>query len=57
MSETVGVIGAGRMGAAMTTRLRSAGVDVVLWNRTRARADGVAAATGARVAATAREAA
>ncbi|TDD67670.1 NAD(P)-dependent oxidoreductase [Jiangella aurantiaca] len=45
------------MGAAMTARLREAGVDVVLWNRTEARAAGVAAATGARVAATAREAA
>ncbi|WP_198664314.1 NAD(P)-dependent oxidoreductase [Jiangella endophytica] len=57
MSEAVGVIGAGRMGAAMTARLRSAGREVVLWNRTVARASGVSAATGARVAGTAREAA
>ncbi|SDU80503.1 NAD(P)-dependent oxidoreductase [Jiangella alkaliphila] len=57
MTDTVGVIGAGRMGAAMTARLRSAGVEVVLWNRTAARAAAVAAATGARVAATARGAA
>lgn len=57
MSDTVGVIGAGRMGAAMAARLRTAGCEVVLWNRTAARAAGVAAATGARVAATAREAA
>lgn len=43
------------MGAAMTARLREAGVDVVLWNRTAARAEEVAAATGARVASTPRE--
>jgi 3-hydroxyisobutyrate dehydrogenase-like beta-hydroxyacid dehydrogenase len=45
------------MGAAMATRLRGGGVDVVVCNRTRARADEVAGRTGARVAATAREAA
>ncbi|WP_199521352.1 NAD(P)-dependent oxidoreductase [Jiangella anatolica] len=56
MSDAVGVIGAGRMGAAMTARLRSAGVEVVLWNRTPERAARVAAATGARVAQSAREA-
>ncbi|PZF82048.1 NAD(P)-dependent oxidoreductase [Jiangella anatolica] len=44
------------MGAAMTARLRSAGVEVVLWNRTPERAARVAAATGARVAQSAREA-
>jgi 3-hydroxyisobutyrate dehydrogenase-like beta-hydroxyacid dehydrogenase len=53
----VGIVGAGRMGAAMAGRLREEGVDVVLWNRTAARAEEVAATTGARVAATAREAA
>lgn len=57
MNDAVGVIGAGRMGAAMTARLRASGREVVLWNRTTARAAGVAAATGARVAATARGAA
>jgi 3-hydroxyisobutyrate dehydrogenase-like beta-hydroxyacid dehydrogenase len=45
------------MGAAMVARLRSAGVDVVVYNRTAARAREVAAATGARVAGSAAEAA
>lgn len=56
-THTVGVVGAGRMGAAMAGRLREQGVDVVLWNRSPERAAEVAAATGARVSATAREAA
>lgn len=50
---TVGVIGTGRMGAAMVGTLRRAGFDVVAFNRTRAAAE----ATGAEVAASAREAA
>jgi 3-hydroxyisobutyrate dehydrogenase-like beta-hydroxyacid dehydrogenase len=53
----VAVIGTGRMGSAMTARLRSSGADVVVFNRTLARADRLAAATGARVAASAAEAA
>ena len=53
----VAVVGTGRMGAAMVARLRSAGADVVIFNRTAARASEVAAATGARVAASAAEAA
>jgi 3-hydroxyisobutyrate dehydrogenase-like beta-hydroxyacid dehydrogenase len=59
MSEhlTVAVIGTGRMGAAMTARLRSSGAEVVIFNRTVARADEVAAATGAVVAASAAQAA
>jgi 3-hydroxyisobutyrate dehydrogenase-like beta-hydroxyacid dehydrogenase len=36
---TVGWIGAGRMGAAMASRLARAGVDVTVWNRTRAKAE------------------
>jgi 3-hydroxyisobutyrate dehydrogenase-like beta-hydroxyacid dehydrogenase len=47
----------GRMGAAMAVRLRSAGADVVVFNRTRSRADQVASVCGARVAGTAAEAA
>jgi 3-hydroxyisobutyrate dehydrogenase len=39
---TVGWIGMGRMGAAMTTRLAEAGVVPAVWNRTRARAEAVA---------------
>ena len=41
----VAVLGAGRMGAAMAVRLVDQGHSVVLWNRTRARADAVAAST------------
>ncbi len=36
---TVGWIGAGRMGAAMAGRLAAAGEDVMVWNRTRAKAE------------------
>ena len=36
---TVGWIGAGRMGAAMASRLARAGEDVTVWNRTRAKAE------------------
>ena len=38
----VAVLGAGRMGAAMAVRLVDQGHSVVLWNRTRERADAVA---------------
>jgi 3-hydroxyisobutyrate dehydrogenase-like beta-hydroxyacid dehydrogenase len=37
--ESVGWIGAGRMGAAMAGRLARAGVKVTVWNRTRAKAE------------------
>jgi 3-hydroxyisobutyrate dehydrogenase len=36
---TVGWIGAGRMGAAMATRLAKAGENVTVWNRTRSKAE------------------
>jgi 3-hydroxyisobutyrate dehydrogenase len=36
---SVGWIGTGRMGAALATRLGQAGVDVLAWNRTRAKAE------------------
>ena len=39
---SVGWIGAGRMGAAMATRLALAGVPVTVWNRTRAKAEPLA---------------
>jgi 3-hydroxyisobutyrate dehydrogenase-like beta-hydroxyacid dehydrogenase len=39
MSDTLGWIGAGRMGAAMATRLIAAGNDVTVTNRTRAKAE------------------
>jgi 3-hydroxyisobutyrate dehydrogenase len=35
----IGWIGAGRMGAAMASRLAAAGEDVTVWNRTRAKAE------------------
>ena len=38
-SVKVGWIGAGRMGAAMASRLARAGEDVTVWNRTRAKAE------------------
>lgn len=55
-ASRVAFIGTGRMGAAMIGRLRGAGLDVTAYNRTRAKAEEVAAATGAAVADTAREA-
>jgi 3-hydroxyisobutyrate dehydrogenase-like beta-hydroxyacid dehydrogenase len=49
----VAIIGTGRMGTGMAVRLREAGADVVVWNRTSEKAS----ATGCAVASTAREAA
>ena len=48
-SATVGWIGIGRMGHAMAERLAQAGANLTVWNRTRAKAEPLAAA-GARVA-------
>ena len=53
----VAVVGLGRMGAAMAARLRGADLPTVVFNRTRGKADALAHAHGATVAATAREAA
>ena len=53
----VGFAGLGRMGAPMARNLARAGHDLVLWNRTREKADALAAEIGADVAATPREAA
>jgi 3-hydroxyisobutyrate dehydrogenase len=53
----VAVVGAGRMGGAMAGTLRRAGLEVVVFNRTRAKAEAVAEAAGTALAATAREAA
>lgn len=52
----VAVIGTGRMGSAMVGRLVSAGHDITVYNRTRARAEAVAADYGLTVAPTPREA-
>ncbi|HYM01419.1 MAG TPA: NAD(P)-dependent oxidoreductase [Stellaceae bacterium] len=40
-SHTIGWIGAGRMGYPMTERLAKAGADVAVFNRTRAKAEGL----------------
>ena len=40
---TVAVLGTGIMGAPMARRLASAGHDVRVWNRTRAKAEGLGA--------------
>lgn len=53
---TAAILGMGRMGAAMAGTLSRSGFDLVLYNRTRSRADEIAAPLGAAVAATAREA-
>jgi 3-hydroxyisobutyrate dehydrogenase len=53
----VALVGAGRMGSAMAGRVAGAGHDVVVFSRTRSRAEETAGRTGARVADTAREAA
>lgn len=45
---TAGVVGAGRMGSAMAHAIRAAGHDVVIWNRTSAAADALAAELGGR---------
>jgi 3-hydroxyisobutyrate dehydrogenase len=46
----VGWIGTGRMGYAMAERLANAGADLTVWNRTRSKAE-VLAARGAKIAA------
>jgi 3-hydroxyisobutyrate dehydrogenase-like beta-hydroxyacid dehydrogenase len=48
--SSVAMVGVGRMGAAMAARLAGAGHEVVLFNRTRSRAEALAAEIGARVA-------
>jgi 3-hydroxyisobutyrate dehydrogenase-like beta-hydroxyacid dehydrogenase len=52
----VALLGTGRMGSAMVGRLAGAGHHVTVWNRTRERAEAVAARHGAAVAPTPREA-
>src|SRR5688572_3111569 len=46
--HTLGWIGIGRMGYAMAERLAKAGADISVWNRTRAKAEPLAA-SGAKV--------
>ena len=54
MKPTVGLIGLGLMGKPMGLNLRKAGFPLVVWNRTRAKADELVAA-GATLAASPRE--
>ena len=54
---TVAVVGLGRMGSAMARALSGGDLDLVLYNRTRDRADALAAELGARVASSPAEAA
>jgi 3-hydroxyisobutyrate dehydrogenase-like beta-hydroxyacid dehydrogenase len=54
MKPTVGMIGLGLMGKPMAKNLAKAGFPLVVWNRTRARADELAA-DGAKIAASPRE--
>jgi 3-hydroxyisobutyrate dehydrogenase-like beta-hydroxyacid dehydrogenase len=56
-SLTIAAIGLGRMGAAMARRFAADGHRIVAWNRDRAKADAVAADTGATVAGSPAEAA
>ncbi len=51
MSQRIAFLGLGIMGSRMAANLCRAGFDVCAWNRTRARADDLAAAHGAEVAA------
>ena len=48
-NDTIGWIGIGRMGFAMAERLARAGADLTVWNRTRAKAEPLAA-RGAKIA-------
>jgi len=55
--ERVAFLGMGIMGSRMAANVARAGFEVAIWNRTASRAEEVAAATGARLAATPAEAA
>lgn len=52
----VAVLGTGLMGSAAAERLASKGFEVILWNRTRSKAEGLAGRIGARVAGSVEEA-
>lgn len=54
---TVAIIGTGRMGGAMASTIRRAGISVTLWNRDQQKAEDLAASIDARVARSAAEAA
>ena len=50
MEKCASIIGVGRMGSAMARRLSEAGFRLVLWNRTRAKAEALARELGAETA-------
>jgi 3-hydroxyisobutyrate dehydrogenase/2-hydroxy-3-oxopropionate reductase len=54
---TVAIVGTGRMGSAMAHAISAAGLPLVVQNRTRERAEGLASEVGARVAGSPAEAA
>ena len=57
VAKTIAVLGTGKMGSAIATRLSEAGFEVVLWNRTRSRAEALGLGTVAETpAAAARDA-
>jgi len=56
-ARTVAILGTGKMGSAVAARLSAAGFQVVLWNRTRARADALGLGTVATTPAAAARAA
>ena len=51
--HTIAVLGTGKMGSAIATRLSEAGFEVVLWNRTRSRAEALGLGTVAETPAAA----
>jgi hypothetical protein len=56
MTQRVAILGLGTMGMGMATNLLTAGIPTTVWNRTRSKAEPLAAA-GARIAATPADAA
>jgi 3-hydroxyisobutyrate dehydrogenase-like beta-hydroxyacid dehydrogenase len=56
-ARTVAILGTGKMGSAIAARLSAAGFQVILWNRTRARADALGLGTVATTPAAAARAA
>ncbi|MEB3861157.1 MAG: NAD(P)-dependent oxidoreductase [Desulfurococcales archaeon] len=52
----VAIIGTGQMGSAAARRLAGLGYSIILWNRTRSKAERLASSIGARVASTLEEA-
>lgn len=56
LKPVVAIIGTGLMGSGVARRLSSQGYEVILWNRTRERAEALSRSIGAKVASTPHEA-